>query len=331
MLRNWMLRAVGEGGGGATEVAEAPETETVEEVTETVEDPEETQEVEEPEETPAEETPGSAPKLASGEEGEVDPSTPSGRAFASMRREIKTLQTRLEASEGKLGTTSSIVDKLKPPEKDALESWYESLPDGNLESEKATEKETAEFKQDAGLMLRVAKNEGFRKAFLAPILPIIQAMFRSLDKHSWQNEQMLEAFQQFGDVEIGQPELDTDGNIVKPAMKLSEKLPVGLRHQDRILKHHSDMVQKQGGKWVPYRSAFDAVKDQIDSEGKAAAEVGGAAAAAATKRTLKEVTQRRTATGGPRSEVTLARGSPATPGKRTFDQIEHGDLNFLVP
>jgi hypothetical protein len=322
-MQDWMKRDVGEGGGGATAVVEAPETETVEEVTETVDEgAEDTTETVEEEPTKTTEEP------------EVVAPTPGGdlkKALHEERVEKKALKERLDALETRLGETAGAVDKLRPPEKHALESWYEALPDGNLESEKPGEKEAAEFKQDAGLLLRVMKNPEFTKAFLAPVLPLMQAMFRSLDLQSWQNEQMVEAFTQLGDVELGQPERDAEGNVVKAATKLADKLPIGLKHRERILKEHAEMVKKGGGKWVPVRTSQDAFKALLEGEERAANAAGGKAAEAATRRTLKEVTQRRTATGGPRSEVTPARGGPIRSGRRTPEQIEKSGVDFVIP
>ena len=319
--QNRFLLDVGEGGGGAA-VLDAPETGVAEPEAGGEEGIEETVE----EETPGEGEAGAAEaeETDTGEEAQPagtsvksEKTVPLG-SLVEVRRQNAELKQRLEAMDARLGEVSATVDKNRPPEKDALENWYEGLPDGNLESDKPQEKEAAELKQDAGLLLRVMKHPEFRKALFAPVLPMMQAMFRSLDLNSWQNEQAMEALSSI----VRDKELSA---------RLGDKIPAGVKHRERILKHHQDMVTKSGGRWVPVREAADAfgkIQAQADAETKSAV---GAAAEAATERTLKEVSQRRTATGGLRSESPVPRGGLGKTGKRTPEQIENAAGDFRIP
>jgi hypothetical protein len=122
----------------------------------------------------------------------------------------------------------------------------------------------------------------------------------------------------------------SEGNVVKPAKTLGDYLPASLKNLDRVMQEHTKAVTAKNGAWVPIRSTFETVQAQLDAETKASSGAAGAAAAEATKRTLKEVHSRRGAAGGPRSEAVPAR-SVAKPGKRTFADIENSGGDFIVP
>lgn len=272
-----------------------------------------------------------------------------GRTFtdsdmAKMRRGMeasfdKKLQQATEALRlsltGEVSTIRKDVDTLKPPEKDSLEVFFDKLPEGVDPSQhpdaKKEDQEAFALKQDAGLMLRVMKHPEFRRALLGPILPVIQQMFRSLDLNSWQTEQAMEALGSLTDVEFGQPELDAEGKVVKAAAKLGDKLPVGFKHRDRVVKQHREQVEKSGGRWVPVRDVFAAVQQQLRDEDAAAGKAAGAAATQATARTLRELGQRRSAPGTSGNAAPAPRGGPAKGQKRTFSQIEDPNFNARVP
>lgn len=320
----------GGGGGAGTAVADPP---TGAETTETAEVP--------PEETETTETPS----------GETETQAPegTGRTFtdsdmAKMRRSMeaefdkklqKATDTLRQSLTGEVSTIRKDVDTLKPPEKDALELWYDKLPEGRDPSQhadaKPEEQEAFAVRQDAELMLRVMKHPEFRRALLAPIIPVIQQMFRSLDLNSWQTEQAMEALGSLTDVEIGQPELDAEGKVVKAAARLGEKLPIGVRHRARVLEQHKQAVEKSGGRWVPVRDVFATVQQQLKDEDAAAGKVASQAAEQATTRTLREVSQRRSAVGSPGNAAPAPRGGPAKPKTRSFEQIEASEFDALVP
>ncbi len=336
ILRNHRLTIEGAGGGGggvavadppaggeATETVETETTEVPPEETETTETPPEETETRAPEGTGRTFTDSDMAKMRRGMEADFD-------------KKLQKATTELRQSlTGEVSTIRKDVDTLKPPEKDALELWYEKLAEGVDPSQhpdaKKEDQEAYGLKQDAGLMLRVMKHPEFRRALLAPILPIIQQMFRSLDLNSWQTEQAMEALGALTDVEFGQAELDAEGNVVKPAAKLGDKLPPGVRHRARVLDQHREQVEKSGGRWVPVRDVFATVQQQLKDEDAATGKAAGAAAKQATARTLREVSQRRTAAGSPGNVATPPRGGPAKGQKRTFDQIEASGFDALVP
>lgn len=257
-----------------------------------------------------------------GAEGTPSPKVVPLSALVEERRERAKLREKLENIERRLGHTDATVQRLTPPEKDALETWFEALPDGDPNSDKPGLKEAAELKQDAALMTRVMKDPGFRKAMLGPLLPLIQAMFRSLDVASFQSDANAEAFEAL-------QEIFADDEKYGPRLK--EKLPLAVRERKRLLKTHGEAVSgRADGAYVPVRDAFSQLTAQYEAEQQGTAAKVDEAAAAATKRTLREVSQRRTATGGPRSEAAPARGGTGKPGKMTPEQIDRSDKDFLV-
>lgn len=296
--------ALADGGEAATETAETEQPgEQVEETTE-----------EQPEEETTEE-PGTE------ETTETEGGEPVGgdlrKALHEERVEKAKLRERLDRLEKQVSSTSDTVRRLTPPEKDALETVIEKLPDGAKDSENAELAEQYAVKEDAKLIVRVLKHPEIRKALFQPILPLIQAMFRSLDLTEFQTEQAMEAF----------------GAILKDeefSKRFGDKMPLGIRQRDKLLADHKTALEGQkDGKYVPVRDIFGKLTEQYEAEKNGTAKQVEEATTKAVTRTLREVSQRRTATGSPRSEAAPERGGTGR-RKMTPDQIDKSPGDFLV-
>lgn len=239
-------------------------------------------------------------------EGEVDEQgnpKPAAAKPAATKPEKLVPLSAVQKLRDELKAVKQQIDQQRPPEKDPVDVFIESLPK-NVDPESEEGKEILDLKAVAPLLKKFRPHLFPKEKFFDQAIAVTA---QSMDRIKFMLEQLVEAM----------PE---------------EQRPAGIKALDKIDAYRKDTFEKSGRRELPtHKDAFAAIMEQAEAEAAA-----GTASEAATRtderrRTLSEVMTRRAASqaGGPGNARPVPRRAP--PGKRTFDQLEKAGGDFRLP